>query len=90
MPQKIVDFYNTRPAYLEDGDVFVAVVTCHVSHIDRETDTIYVRLYRGKYPPYSPTGIPQGDRVGGSHKEEIETARALFPVLNSFEHVEIL
>jgi hypothetical protein len=89
MPQKLVDFYNSGPMDLQAGDVFASVITCHISHIDHKTNTVYIRLYRCKYPP-DLGGIPQGGHVVNNKKEEIEIAKTIYPILLGFTNVEIL
>jgi hypothetical protein len=88
MSQKIVDFYNVRPIDLKPGNVFVATLTCHISHIDESTDTVYIKVYRCRWEPssYHPQMIPQGGNMGN----DVEIAKTIFPVLNSFDHIKVL
>ena len=78
---KIQDFYNTTPADIEPGDVFVITLTCHISHITEDGD-VYVNVYRCPWPrpQISMEGIPQGDNV----KDSVKVAGELFPILGYF------
>ena len=70
---------------MKAGDVMVATVTCHITHIDWDEDVVYVSVYRCKFPPMiGDNGIPQGD------KTDIEIAKTLFPVLNAFSEIKTL
>ncbi len=76
---QVVDFYNTSPDDLKPGDVLVATVTLHISHLLDEDGRPTYRMYRCAHPPeqVSIDGIPQGDAI---FMEE-EGAKTVFPIV---------
>ena len=66
----IKDFYNANTA--EPGDIFVCVVTCHISEMG-------YKLYRCAWPPQvaADDGVPQGD---GMYDTD-EVVKQLFPIV---------
>jgi hypothetical protein len=89
MSQKIVDFYSVSPDNLKPQDVLVSTITCHISHIDHENSTVFVRVYRCTYPPQMGEGyIPQGISLGRT--DQVAIAKTLFPVLLAFDNIEVL
>ena len=84
---QLKNFYTISPAELKPGDVLAAIVTCHIQHIDTETDTVYIRTYRCALETQTDENdIPQGSPSGN----DVELARMLFPFLNAFTHIKVL
>lgn len=75
MSKRLVNPVSVRPNELQSGDVMAVIVTCHVT---RWPDGLRYRVYRCPYDdPETPTGIPQGARIG----DEEAVASQLFPVV---------
>jgi hypothetical protein len=68
----IKNFYTANTA--EPGDVFVCIVTCHISEMG-------YKLYRCNWPPRVETEqeIPQGSAMYDTH----ETVKQLFPIVSN-------
>ena len=64
----IKNFYTDNTA--EPGDIFICVVTCHISEMG-------YKLYRCEFPPEMYEGIPQGSAMNDTS----ETVRQLFPIV---------
>ena len=65
----IKNFYTANTA--EPGDVFVCVVTCHISEMG-------YKLYRCDFPALeNGDGVPQGSAMYDTH----EVVRQLFPIV---------
>ena len=69
---KIKNFYTANTA--EPGDVFICVVTCHISPMG-------YKLYRCAYPPQTYDDIPQGEGM----YDTSEVVRQLFPIVSNLE-----
>ena len=68
----IKNFYTANTA--EPGDVFVCVVTCHISEMG-------YRLYRCEFPPQMSGDVPQGSAMYDTD----EVVRQLFPIVSNLE-----
>lgn len=83
---KIENFYTATE--VKAHTVFVSTVTCHINHVDYDTSTVWIKIYRCPYP--SPQigegGIPQGDHCGN----DIEIAKTLYPILNNFDNIVVM
>ena len=75
---KIVNFYTATPDQIDDGDVMVATVTCHIVRTLDDCKPVY-RIYRCAYPPDEYEGIPQGMALPPEQAEMV--MRAIFPVV---------
>ncbi len=64
----IKDFYTATTA--EPGDIFVCVVTCHISEMG-------YKLYRCEFPPDMYEGIPQGGAIDVTDN----LVKHLFPIV---------
>jgi len=66
----IKNFYTANTA--EPGDIFVCVVTCHISEMG-------YKLYRCNWPPQTSDDVPQGNAMYDTH----ETVKQLFPIVSN-------
>jgi len=82
----IVNFYTATE--VKPDTVFVSTITCHINHVDYETSTVWIRLYRCPYPnpQISSDGVPQGDHCGN----DVEVAKTLYPILRNFENIKVM
>lgn len=68
----IKNFYTANTA--EPGDVFICVVTCHISEIG-------YKLYRCAWPPQLSNDIPQGAAM----YDTSEVIKQIFPIVSDLE-----
>ena len=68
----IKNFYTATTA--EPGDIFICVVTCHISEMG-------YRLYRCAWPPQMMGDLPQGDKMFNTK----DVVKQLFPIVSNLE-----